>query len=128
MGGACRPGALQAICRGRGHASTCSIFGVRVPGILEARQDRKGSNVAESVTRQRYQHAIHHLELAVMTHNEAGIALYRRRGIEIEGIKKHYLHVGGRYVDEYYMARLLEKKQEMNDVPEKYYDIMNLEL
>ena len=45
-----------------------------------------------------------------MTHNEAGIALYRRRGFEIEGTKKHSLLVGGRYVDEYYMARLLEKK------------------
>ncbi len=45
-----------------------------------------------------------------MTHNEAGIALYRRRGFEIEGIKKHSLLLGGRYVDEYYMARLLEKK------------------
>jgi len=63
-----------------------------------------------------------------MTHNEAGIALYRRRGFEIEGIKKHSLLLGGRYVDEYYMARLLEKKQEMNDVPEKYYVLMNCEL
>jgi RimJ/RimL family protein N-acetyltransferase len=45
-----------------------------------------------------------------MTHNEAGIALYRRRGFEIEGIKKHSLLLSGRYVDEYYMARLLEEK------------------
>jgi hypothetical protein len=63
-----------------------------------------------------------------MTHNEAGIALYRRRGFKIEGVKKHSLLVGGWYVDEYYMARLLEKKQEMNDVPEKYYVLMNCEL
>ncbi len=63
-----------------------------------------------------------------MTRNEAGIALYRRRRFEIEGIKKHSLLVGGQYVDEYYMARLFEKKQEMNDVPEKYYVLMNCEL
>jgi outer membrane protease len=63
-----------------------------------------------------------------MTHNEAGIALYRRRRFEIEGIKKHSLLVGSQYVDEYYMARLLEKKQEMNDVLEKYYVLMDCEL
>jgi len=63
-----------------------------------------------------------------MTRNEAGIALYRRRRFEIEGIKKYSLLVGGQYVDEYYMARLFEKKQEMNDVPEKYYVLMNCEL
>jgi ribosomal protein S18 acetylase RimI-like enzyme len=45
-----------------------------------------------------------------MAHNKAGLALYRRRGFEIEGIKKHSLLLGGRYVDEYYMARLLETK------------------
>jgi len=35
-----------------------------------------------------------------MTHNEAGLVLYRRRGFEIEGVKKHSLLVGSQYVDE----------------------------
>jgi RimJ/RimL family protein N-acetyltransferase len=54
------------------------------------------------------QHSIHRLELTVMTHNEAGIALYRRPGFEIEGVKKQSLLMDGQYVDEYYMAKLLE--------------------
>jgi RimJ/RimL family protein N-acetyltransferase len=29
------------------------------------------------------------LELTVMTHNERGIALYKKMGFEIEGTKKH---------------------------------------
>ncbi len=51
---------------------------------------------------------IHRLELTVMTRNKAGIALYKRQGFEIEGTKRHSLLVNGHYVDEYYMAKLLE--------------------
>jgi RimJ/RimL family protein N-acetyltransferase len=82
-----------------------------VIGILQAFTGQgTGSQLFTVLEQWARQHAIHRLELTVMTHNEAGIALYRRRGFEIEGVKKHSLLVGGRYVDEYYMARLLEKK------------------
>jgi RimJ/RimL family protein N-acetyltransferase len=52
-------------------------------------------------------HGIHRLELTVMTHNEAAIALYSRRGFQPEGIRRHSLLVDGQYVDEYLMAKLL---------------------
>lgn len=51
---------------------------------------------------------IHRLELTVMVHNERAIALYRKMGFRIEGIKKHSLFVQGKYINEYYMAKLLE--------------------
>jgi RimJ/RimL family protein N-acetyltransferase len=51
---------------------------------------------------------IHRLELTVMTHNKAGIALYKKQGFEIEGTKKQSMLVNGHYVDEFYMAKLLE--------------------
>ena len=54
------------------------------------------------------QSAISRLELTVMTHNKAGLALYRRRGFAIEGTKKHALLIDEQYVDEYYMAKLLD--------------------
>jgi RimJ/RimL family protein N-acetyltransferase len=50
---------------------------------------------------------IHRLELTVMTHNDAGVNLYKKMGFEIEGLKKHSLLVDGHYIDEYYMAELL---------------------
>lgn len=56
------------------------------------------------------QHAIHRLELTVMTHNERAIALYTKMGFKIEGTKKHSLFVGGRYVDEHCMAKLLQNE------------------
>jgi RimJ/RimL family protein N-acetyltransferase len=52
-------------------------------------------------------HRIHRLELTVMSHNERAIHLYRKMGFKREGIKKDSLRVNGQYVDEYYMAKIL---------------------
>jgi RimJ/RimL family protein N-acetyltransferase len=53
------------------------------------------------------EHHIHRLELTVMEHNKAGIALYNKMGFEIEGTKRHSLFIDGKYIDEYYMSKLL---------------------
>jgi RimJ/RimL family protein N-acetyltransferase len=50
---------------------------------------------------------IHRIELTVMVHNESAVALYKKMGFEIEGLKKHSLLVREEYVDEFYMAKLL---------------------
>ena len=47
------------------------------------------------------------LDLSVMTHNHAGIALYKKHGFEIEGTKKCAMLVDGTFVDEYLMAKIL---------------------
>jgi len=54
------------------------------------------------------QHHIHRLELTVMAHNNAGVALYKKQGFEIEGTKRHSLLINGQYVDEFYMSKLLD--------------------
>jgi RimJ/RimL family protein N-acetyltransferase len=50
---------------------------------------------------------IHRLELNVVAHNEAALALYGKMGFEIEGKKKHSLRINNTYADEYCMAKLL---------------------
>ncbi|MFD2700286.1 GNAT family N-acetyltransferase [Paenibacillus shunpengii] len=50
---------------------------------------------------------IHRIELTVMAHNEAAIALYHKMGFEMEGKKRHSLIVDGQYVDELYMAKMV---------------------
>ena len=47
------------------------------------------------------------LELTVMTHNKAAVKLYQKMGFKIEGIKEKSIFANGRFIDEYYMARIV---------------------
>jgi len=54
------------------------------------------------------QSGITRLELTVMAHNQRAIGLYKRMGFLKEGVKRHSLRVDNQYVDEDYMALLLD--------------------
>ena len=47
------------------------------------------------------------LELTVMCHNTSAVALYENIGFEIEGIRRNAMIIDGKYINEYYMAKLL---------------------
>ncbi len=51
---------------------------------------------------------MHRLELTVMVPNTRGIALYKKQGFVIEGIRREALLINGHYIDEYYMSKLLD--------------------
>jgi RimJ/RimL family protein N-acetyltransferase len=53
------------------------------------------------------QHQSHRLELTVVAHNQAELALYKKRGFEMKRVRKRAIFVTGQYVDEYAMAKLL---------------------
>ena len=38
---------------------------------------------------------------------DAGIALYKKSGFEIEGIKRHSLIIGDKCMNEYYMSKII---------------------
>lgn len=79
-----------------------------VIGILQAYTGRGiGTRLFAALEEWARQQHLHRLELTVMTHNQAGVALYKKRGFEIEGVRRHAMFVDGHYVDEYYMAKLL---------------------
>lgn len=47
------------------------------------------------------------LELTVVCENERAKHLYEKSGFVIEGIKRNSVYVDGRYMDEYYMGKLV---------------------
>ncbi len=80
--------------------------------VIGIRQDFAGQGIGkslfEALEKWALDRKLHRLELTVMSHNERAIHLYQKMGFKIEGTKKHSLLVNGRYVDEFYMARILD--------------------
>ena len=64
------------------------------------------------------QAGLHRLELTVMTHNERGIALYRKVGFSVEGEIKHSLLIDVKVVDEYSMSKLINQEIAEQGAPE----------
>ncbi len=80
-----------------------------VIGVLQACTGQGiGSRLFQEMERWARQRGFRRLELTVMVHNQRALALYLRQGFMIEGLRRQALFVDGRYVDEYYMAKLLE--------------------
>ncbi len=80
-----------------------------VIGVLQSYTGQGiGSRLFQEMERWARQRGFRRLELTVMVHNQRALALYLRQGFMIEGLRRQALFVDGRYVDEYYMAKLLE--------------------
>jgi RimJ/RimL family protein N-acetyltransferase len=95
-----------AACGGRYQRNRQTIY--IITGILQGYTSQGiGTMLFEQMERWAKEKEIHRLELTVMVHNEAALALYKKMGFEIEGRKKHSLLINGTYVDEYCMAQLL---------------------
>jgi RimJ/RimL family protein N-acetyltransferase len=70
-----------------------------------------GKQLFETLEKWAMDHKLHRLELTVMSHNERAIWLYQKMGFKTEGIKQDSLWVNDKYVDEYYMAKILRQSQ-----------------
>lgn len=93
---------------GRGFANRIKHSAYIVIGILNAYTGRGiGTRLFEQMEKWAKESGITRLELTVMVHNEGGKRLYEKMGFRKEGIKERALIVDGKYVDEYYMAKLL---------------------
>jgi RimJ/RimL family protein N-acetyltransferase len=83
-----------------------------VIGIMQAYAGQGiGKRLFEALEKWAIDQKLHRLELTVMCHNERAIHLYQKMGFKIEGVKQDSLWVNERYVDEYYMAKILDQGQ-----------------
>lgn len=86
-------------------AHTASI----VIGITAAHQGKGiGKKFFEKLLEWALKKGLHRLELTVITENSRAKELYEKAGFSIEGTKKDALRMDGRFVDEYYMSKILE--------------------
>lgn len=81
-----------------------------VVGVLRDAQGRGvGSALLHRLEDWAREKRLHRLELTVMTQNEHALRLYRRHGFVLEGKRRQALFVDGEFVDEHYMAKLLDE-------------------
>lgn len=79
-----------------------------VAGLLKDYRNKGiGTKMFQTLLSWAEKKGLHRLELTVIAHNDAAIALYKKMGFKVEGVKRDSLWISGKYVDEYYMARLL---------------------
>ncbi|MFD3449972.1 GNAT family N-acetyltransferase [Microbacteriaceae bacterium 4G12] len=91
----------------RENFNRCRHSAYVVTGILAAYRGRGiGTSLFKALERWTKDHNVHRLELTVMVHNKAGIALYKKSGFEVEGTKRHSLKIRNEFIDEYYMSKL----------------------
>lgn len=53
-------------------------------------------------------HHFYRIELTVMEKNQRALALYKKAGFEVEGLKRYSLQVNNHYVNEFVMAKLID--------------------
>jgi RimJ/RimL family protein N-acetyltransferase len=76
-------------------------------GLLPRMRGRGlGRRLAEAAIRAAFSQGVERIELEVFASNAAAIALYRRLGFQVEGVKRQARHLDGRYDDNVLMALL----------------------
>lgn len=80
-----------------------------VIGVLREHQGKGiGTALFQELENWALQNGLHRLELTVITENIAGVKLYEKAGFQQEGVKRDSLYMNGKYVNEYYMSKILE--------------------
>ncbi len=78
-------------------------------GILQSHTGRGiGGRLFASLEDWARENGVHRIDLTVMTDNEPALKLYTRLGFSLEGRKRDSMRFGDRYIDEFYMSKLLE--------------------
>lgn len=93
----------------RGRLNRVSHRAYIVVGIREGYRGRGiGTEFFKRLEKWAKEQQLVRLELTVMCSNTSAKQLYEKNGFVVEGIKKKSMFVNESYVDEYYMAKILE--------------------
>jgi len=93
----------------RGHVNRIKHSAYIVIGIMKSYTGKGiGRRLFNELDNWATDNGVTRLELTVMKHNERAISLYKKMGYKVEGVKGKSVVVDGNYVDEYYMAKIIE--------------------
>lgn len=74
-------------------------------------QDQRGKGIGTqlfgALEQWAKEQSLYRIELTVLEDNQAAIALYKKMGFEVEGIKRNSLVMGGKFANELYMSKIL---------------------
>ncbi|MCW1927854.1 GNAT family N-acetyltransferase [Bhargavaea beijingensis] len=96
------------IARGEGTGRTRHRAYVVIGVHHRARGKGTGTALFRQLDGWARERGLRRLELTVIAENMSAVALYRKMGFDVEGVKRDSLVIDGRYADEYYMAKILE--------------------
>lgn len=92
----------------RGYFNRIKHSAYIVIGILmEYRSKGIGKELFKQLNEWALENNIVRLELTVMIHNTAAIHLYEKMGFKIDGIKGKSVLLDDKYIDEYYMSKII---------------------
>lgn len=93
----------------RGFARRINHTAYIVAGVLKDYSNLGiGTRLFEELEKWALESKITRLELTVLRHNDRALALYKKMGFTIEGIRKKSLWIDNQYFDEYYMAKFID--------------------
>lgn len=93
----------------RGHVNRIKHRAYIVIGIIKSYTGKGiGKRLLNELDNWATDNGVTRLELTVMKHNERAINLYKKMGYKVEGVKEKSFVVDENYVDEYYMAKIME--------------------
>jgi ribosomal protein S18 acetylase RimI-like enzyme len=87
----------------------CSL----VIGLLKAYRGKgTGRRLMEKLEEWAIERGVRRIELTVVEHNRPAMLLYSRCGFQVEGMRKHSLYAKGAFMNEFYMAKLIDVVEE----------------
>ncbi|HEX6922518.1 MAG TPA: GNAT family N-acetyltransferase [Bacillales bacterium] len=109
--GAETEGKLAGFIRGRsGNLNRNRYCMYVVIGIIQDYNGKgMGTRLFEELENWAKARRIQRLELTVMEHNRPAMYLYEKIGFQVEGMRKQSMFVDGEFVNEFYMAKILEE-------------------
>jgi RimJ/RimL family protein N-acetyltransferase len=98
----------------RGFAKRIRHSAYVVVGILSSHRGKGlGQQLFQALDQWAAENGIRKLELTVLSHNNAGVQLYKKMGYEIEGVKRMSMLVDGCFHDELYMGKIIKPNERL---------------